>query len=128
MRKKSDFILIFCLIIGDALALILSFAMAYFIRVHVDPRPYVFEAQLADFTWTIVFLVPIMLVILAALGLYRKSIFLGRSRFPERSRLVLAAVLSVAALIVYDFFVGENLFPVRVMAVTAMVLCFVFCW
>ena len=126
MRKKSDFILRFCLIIGDALALILSFAMAYFIRVHVDPRPYVFEAQLADFTWTIVFLVPIMLVILAALGLYRKSIFLGRSRFPERSRLVLAAVLSVAALIVYDFFVGENLFPVRIMAVTAVALCFVF--
>ena len=126
MRKKSDFILRFCLIIGDALALILSFAMAYFIRVHVDPRPYAFESQLLEFTWTIVFLVPIMLVILAALGLYKKSIFLGRSRFPERMRLVLAAVLSVAALIVYDFFVGENLFPVRVMALTAVVLCFVF--
>ena len=126
MRKKSDFILRFCLIVGDALALILSFAMAYFIRVHVDPRPYVFESQLLEFTWTIVFLVPIMLIILAALGLYKKSIFLGRSRFPERIRLVLAAILSVAALIVYDFFVGENLFPVRVMAVTAMVLCFVF--
>ena len=119
MRKKSDFILRFCLIVGDALALILSFAMAYFIRVHVDPRPYAFESQLLEFTWTIVFLVPIMLIILAALGLYKKSIFLGRSRFPERIRLVLAAILSVAALIVYDFFVGENLFPVRVMAVTA---------
>ena len=112
--------------IGDAVALILSFAMAYFIRVHVDPRPFVFDAQLLDFTVTIVLLVPIMLIILAALGLYRKSIFLGKSRLPERARLVLAAILSVAALIVYDFFVGENLFPVRVMAVTAMVLCFVF--
>ena len=112
--------------IGDAVALILSFAMAYFIRVHIDPRPFVFEAQLLDFTVTIVLLVPIMLIILAALGLYKKSIFLGKSRFPERARLVLAAILSVAALIVYDFFVGENLFPVRVMAVTAMILCFVF--
>ena len=88
MRKKSDFILRFCLIVGDALALILSFAMAYFVRVHVDPRPYAFESQLLEFTWTIAFLVPIMLVILAALGLYKKSIFLGRSRFPERMRLV----------------------------------------
>lgn len=126
MRKKSDFILRLCLIIGDAMALILSFATAYFIRVHVDPRPYVFEAQIADFTVTIVLLVPIMLVILAALGLYKKEIFLGRSRFPERIRLVLAAVLSVAALIVYDFFAGKNLFPVRVMALTAMALCLVF--
>ena len=126
MRKKSDFILRLCLIIGDAMALILSFATAYFIRVHVDPRPYVFEAQIADFTVTIALLVPIMLIILAALGLYKKSIFLGRSRFPERIRLVLAAVLSVAALIVYDFFAGKNIFPVRVMALTAMGLCLVF--
>ena len=126
MRKKSDFILRFCLIIGDAVALILSFAAAYFIRVHVDPRPYAFESQLSDFTWTIVFLVPIMLVIIMTLGLYKKSIFLGKSRFPERSRLVLAAILSVSALIVYDFFAGKNLFPVRIMAITAMVLCFVF--
>ncbi|MBR0431370.1 exopolysaccharide biosynthesis polyprenyl glycosylphosphotransferase [Candidatus Saccharibacteria bacterium] len=126
MRKKSDFVLRLSLIIGDALMLILSFAAAYFIRVHVDPRPYVFESQLLDFTNTVILLVPILLIILAALGLYRKDVFLGKSRLPERGRLVLAAILSVAALIVYDFFKGENLFPVRVMALTSVVLSFVF--
>ena len=126
MRKKSDFILRLSLIIGDALALLLSFAMAYFIRVKIDPRPFTFESQFFEFTKTVVLLVPIMLIILAALGLYRKSIFLGKTRLPEWGRLLIAAVLSVAALIVYDFFVGENLFPVRVMAVTAMLLSFVF--
>lgn len=126
MRKKSDFILRFCLIIGDGLALVLSFAAAYFIRVHVDPRPYAFESQLLDFTMTVVFLVPILLIILATLGLYKKSIFLGSSRLPERGRLALAAILSVAALIVYDFFKGDNLFPVRVMALTSVVLSFIF--
>ena len=125
MRKKSDFILRLCLIIGDAVALVLSFALAYFVRVHVDPRPYMFESQLFDFTMTVVWVVPVMLIINATLGLYRKSIFLGRARLPERGRLLMAAVLSVAALIVYDFFTGENLFPVRVMAVTAMVFSFV---
>ena len=126
MRKKSDIILRVCLLVGDAVALILSFAAAYFVRVHVDPRPYTFESQLFDFTVTITFLVPAMLIILAALGLYKKSIFLGKSRLPERGRLVLAAVLSVAALIVYDFFKGENLFPVRIMAVLAVGFSFVF--
>ncbi|MBR3248646.1 sugar transferase [Candidatus Saccharibacteria bacterium] len=126
MRKKSDFVLRLLLIIGDALALLLSFAMAYFIRVKVDPRPFTFESQFFDFVQTVVWLVPVMLIILAALGLYRKDIFLGRSRLPERGRLALAAVLSVAALIVYDFFVGEDLFPVRVMALTSVLLSFVF--
>ena len=126
MRKKSDFILRFCLIIGDAVALILSFAVAYLIRIYVDPRPYTFESQFWDFTLAIVWLVPLLLIILAMLGLYKKSVFLGRARLPERGRLVLAAILSVSALIVYDFFRGENLFPVRVMALVAMVLSFVF--
>ena len=126
MRKKSDFVLRLCLIIGDAVALMLSFAAAYAIRVHVDPRPYMFQSQLADFVWTVIWVVPVMLVIIALLGLYRKSVVINKSRLPERGRLMVAAVLSVAALIVYDFFTGEEIFPVRVMALTAMVLCFVF--
>ncbi len=126
MRKKSDSILRILLMIGDAVALVASFAMAYFIRVKVDPRPFTFESQFFDFVQTVVWLVPAMLIILAALGLYRKNIFLGATRLPERSRVALAAVLSVAALIVYDFFAGENLFPVRIMALTSVLLSFVF--
>ena len=126
MRRKSDFILRFCLIIGDGVALILSFAAAYFIRVHVDPRPYMFESELLNFTITVAFLVPILLVILAALGLYKKSVFLGRSRFVEVGKLALAAIFSAAALIVYDFFKGEDLFPVRVMVLTSVLLAFLF--
>ena len=125
MRKKSDIVLRIALIIGDGLMLILSYALAYFIRVHIDKRPYVFESQLMDFTKTIVFLIPILLIILAALGLYKKSVFLGKSRMPELGRIFLAAILSMAALIVYDFFVGEDLFPVRVVALTSVVISFV---
>ena len=125
MRKKSDIVLRIALVIGDGLMLILSYALAYFIRVHIDKRPYVFESQLMDFTKTIVFLIPILLIILAALGLYKKSVFLGKSRMPELGRIFLAAVLSMAALIVYDFFAGEDLFPVRIMALTSVVISFV---
>lgn len=126
MRKKSDQILRLCLIVGDAVALVASFAMAYCFRIYIDPRPYVFQAQLLDFTLTSIWVVPIMLIIIAVLGLYKKSIILGRTRLPERGRLFVAAILSVAALIVYDFFMGKNLFPVRVMAVTAVGFSFLF--
>ena len=36
MQRKSDYILRLCLVIGDAVALIVSFAAAYYIRVAVD--------------------------------------------------------------------------------------------
>ena len=125
MRKKSDYILRLALILGDGAMLTLSFALAYFIRVHVDPRPYMFESQLLEFTLEILWLVPIMLIILAALGLYKKSVFLNKSRLPEVGRIFIAAVMSVAALIVYDYFVDRNLFPVRVIALLAVGISFV---
>ena len=126
MRKKPDYVLRLCLIIGDAVALLLSFASAYYVRVRLDPRPFMFEEQLAEYVIAVLWLVPVMLIILAALGLYRKSIVINRSRLPEWGRLIIAAVLSVAALIVYGYFNGEVIFPVRVMALTAMALSFVF--
>ena len=126
MQRKSDYILRLALIIGDAVMLILSFAAAYAIRVHVDPRPYVFESQLLEFVITTLWVLPVLLIILAVLGLYKKSFIMGKSRLSEIGRLAIAAILSVAALIVYDFFTGDNLFPVRVMALTSVALCFVF--
>lgn len=126
MRKKSDFILRVALIIGDGLMLILSFAAAYAIRVYVDPRPYEFESQLLEFTLEVMWVVPILLIILATLGLYKKQIFLSRSRFSEVGRLFLASILSVAALIVYDYFTGKSLFPVRVIALVSVGLIFIF--
>lgn len=126
MQRKSDYILRLALIIGDAVMLILSFAAAYAIRVHIDPRPYVFESQLLEFVITTLWVLPVLLIILAVLGLYKKSFIMGKSRLSETGRLAIAAILSVAALIVYDFFTGDNLFPVRVMALSSVALCFVF--
>ena len=124
MRQKSDVFLRIALILGDGMMLVLSFAAAYAIRVHVDPRPYEFESQLFEFTKEIVWLVPIMWVVLAALGLYKKSVFFNKSRLPEVGRVLMGSVLAVSALIVYDFFTGRELFPVRVVAIVAVVLAF----
>jgi exopolysaccharide biosynthesis polyprenyl glycosylphosphotransferase len=126
MRSKSDLFLRVALIIGDAVMLILSFAVAYAVRVHVDPRPYYFESQLFEFLMEIIWLIPIMLVVLAALGLYRKSVFLNKSRVSEVGRVFLAAILSTAALIVYGYFTDKSIFPVKVIAIFTTVLAFCF--
>ncbi len=126
MRKKSDIILRFCLIVGDAIMLVLSFAFAYFVRAHIDPRPYYFDVTMVEFVLSTLYVIPILIIILAALGLYKKSIFMGKNRFPEISRLFLAAILNISALITYDFFKNDNIFPVRPIAILAAALCFIF--
>ncbi len=125
MQRKSDSIIRLALIIGDAVALVASFAVAYFIRAHFVPN-YYFESDLWGFVLSIVLLVPVLIIILAALGLYKKQVFLGRSRLPELGKIFLASVLSIAALITYSFFAETNIFPVRLIAFFAVWLSFAF--
>jgi len=125
---KKDFGLIFhvFLVLGDACAILLSFLVAYFMRTHLDQRPFYFEAAPWQFALSILWLLPIYILILAAFGLYRKTIFLSRNRWSEVGRLFLASIVGVMAIITYDFFFNIDLFPVRVMALYAVISCFIF--
>ena len=107
------------------MAIILSIAGAYIIRAKLISRPFLFETSLRDFMMAIICLIPALLIILAALGLYKKNIFTEGHRIQEIGRLFVASILSVSALITLDFFTGENVFPVRTVAILTMVLSFI---
>jgi len=126
MKKDSGLIFRLFLMVGDAIAITLSFAFAYYIRTHLDSRPYFFVAEPLDFTFTILTLVPIWLIILAILGLYKNSFVLGRHRSSEVLRLLAASIIGIMTIITYDFFHQNNLFPVRTVAIWAVFLCFIF--
>lgn len=125
---KKDYGLIFhiFLVFGDACAILLSFLVAYFVRTHLDQRPFYFEAAPLEFVFSLLCLVPLYILILAAFGLYKKSIFLGHNRWSEFGRLFLASVVGVMAIITYDFFFLVDLFPVRIMALYIVISCFIF--
>lgn len=124
---KKDFGLVFrvFLVLGDACAVLLSFLVAYFTRTHLDQRPFYFESAPGPFVLTMASLVPVYLIILACFGLYRKSIFLRRSRWSEIGRLLLASLVGMMAIISCDFFFNLDLFPVRVMALYSAAACFI---
>lgn len=126
MKKDSGLIFHIFLIFGDACAILLSFFMAYFARTHIDQRPFYFEVAPFEFVLSLFCLVPLYILILAAFGLYKKSIFLGSRRWSEFGRLFLASVVGVMAIIAYDFFFLVDLFPVRVMALYTIASCFIF--
>lgn len=125
MKKDPGLIFRLCLAIGDALAIVGAFAFAYFLRTHVDQRPYYFDFQPVDFILTAVLFIPIWLIILALFGLYQRNVFANKSRWPEIWRLLVASIVGVMVIITYDFFADAGLFPVRIVALTAMIWCFV---
>ncbi len=128
MRKEPGFSYRICLIIGDALAIVFSFAFSYYYRTHIDSRPYYFTSEIRDFILTNVLLLPIWLVILTSLGLYSRRIL--RRRGLEYWRLFLASIIGVMTIITYDFFATAyvtrgSLFPVRTIAIYAIVFNFI---
>ena len=124
MKKDSAFLSRALLVLGDVLAILFSFAFAYYFRTHLDHRPYFFESNLAGFILEIALLIPIWVVILASLGLYSKSILARQSRSREAGRLLIASMIGIMAIITFDFFGSSDLFPVRTVAIYALILSF----
>ena len=125
MKKNSHLIFRLAVILGDAAAILMAFFFAFYFRTHIDPRPYYFTARPIDFLTSIVFIVPIWIVVLAALGLYQKNIFLSKTRFPELIRLFFASILGTMVIITVSFFKNEDIFPVRVVAVYSTIICLI---
>lgn len=124
---KKDFGLVFhvFLILGDACAIVLSFLLAYFMRTHLDQRPFYFEVDPLKFVTSLLIILPVYILILSAFGLYRRDVFLNNNHWSEISRLFLASIVGVMAIISYDFFVALDLFPARIVALYIVISCFI---
>jgi exopolysaccharide biosynthesis polyprenyl glycosylphosphotransferase len=129
MRKEPGFSYRVFLLIGDALAIVLSFGFAYYFRVNIDSRPIYFEAsEFSNFLLSGILLLPVWLIVLSSLGLYSKAVI--KRRFLQAWRLLLASMLSIMVIITYDFFrtslTGRpTLFPAVMISVYAALFCFI---
>jgi exopolysaccharide biosynthesis polyprenyl glycosylphosphotransferase len=129
MKKEPGFIYRIFLLVGDALAIVFSFSFAYYFRTHIDSRPFFFESELVDFIFSNLVLLPVWLVILMCLGVYKRSVI--TRPFALAGRLFMASILGVMAIITYDFFINNttiassSLFPVRGIAALTAAFCFV---
>ncbi len=126
MKKRSDFIFHLLLFFSDACSIVLSYLFAFYIRTHINARPLNFVGRSIDSLSTILLLIPIWIIIISALGLYRKDIFSPKRRFRETARLALASVLGTMLIITVSFLKSENVFTFRLVALYSTILCFVF--
>lgn len=124
MKKDSGLVFHVFLVFGDAIAILASFLLAYFMRTHLDQRPFYFDTDPWKFVLSMIWLIPIYLIIMAALGLYKKSALASRGRWREVGQLFLASLIGMMAIVTYDFFFNVDLFPVRIMALYSVLSCF----
>lgn len=125
MKKDPGLIFRVILMFTDALAVIAAFLIAYLFRIHIDSRPYYFEAEAETFLTTIALIVPVWIIIHAILGLYNKAVIFSRSRLAELARLFIGAILGIMAVITYGFFTGRTMIPTRAVAIYALFISFI---
>ena len=123
MRNNSSTIYSFLLLVGDFVALLGAFSIAYIFRVKVDARPVANAIAAADFVVIFSFLTPIILAIFATLQLYSKATY--ERRISEFGRLLVGSFVGILTLIGYDFVSTKPIFPAKLVALYAFVLGFV---
>lgn len=126
MKQNFSFIYKVLLLVGDALALIIAFTMAFILRVTLDPRPVATPVDALTYITLIATLLPLWLGALATLGLYAKRNFERRPK--EASRLFVASISGVILIITFDFFSQEVILPAKLIPVYAAIISFIALW
>lgn len=126
MRNNTSIVYNFCLVIGDSLALIFAFSIAYILRVTLSHRA--LSAQVSAHTYLSfsLTLLPFWILIFALLGLYNERHY--QNRFSELGRLVVGSFIGILFAISYAYMANVKIFPARLVTVYgfALALAFVF--
>lgn len=123
MKTDRSLLLRVALVVADVLAVVISFALAYYYRTHISDSPYYFTPEIRSFVILAITLVPLWLGVNFLSGLYERSVYLYRPK--EYGRILIASVVSVMAMISYGFFTEETIFPVRIIAVYFVAINFI---
>lgn len=124
MKNNASLAYSFLLIVGDFLALLAAFSLAYILRVKFDTRPLIEQIPALSYFLAFAAVLPLWIIVHATLGLYNQSVY--ERRFAELGRLLMGSFVGILVVVGYDFVSPENLFPARLIPVYGFVIGFSF--
>lgn len=122
MKNNASLVFALFLVIGDFLALLAAFGIAYILRVKLDPRPLLEQIPALPYLKAFVFVLPLWILVHGFIGLYSQSVY--EKRFSEFGRLVVGSFVGILVVIGYDFVVKDEIFPARLVPVYGLGLGF----
>jgi len=124
MKNNASIIYNFCLIIGDAVALMLAFVVAYVLRVTIDHRAVSAQVPALTYFETILAIIPFFILIFALLGLYGNR--MHEKRFSELGRLLVGCFVGIMFVLSYSYIANVVIFPARLVTFYGLGLAFFF--
>jgi exopolysaccharide biosynthesis polyprenyl glycosylphosphotransferase len=124
MKNNASLTYAFLLVVGDFVALLAAFSLAYVLRVKYDPRPLIEQIPALNYFFAVATVLPLWILVHAFIGLYDQGVY--ERRFRELGRLLVGAFLGILVVIGYDFVTKKGLFPARLVPVYGLALGFSF--
>lgn len=124
MKNNTSLVYAIFLVVGDFLALVAAFSVAYILRVKYDPRPLLQQIPALTYLKAFLFVLPFWILVHAFIGLYSHEV--REKRFTELGRLVVGSFLGILVVIGYDFVTDGSIFPARLVPVYGLGLGFGF--
>jgi exopolysaccharide biosynthesis polyprenyl glycosylphosphotransferase len=124
MKNNASLVYNVGLIIGDALAIIVAFTVAYILRVTISHAPISAHVQAHTYIFILISLLPFWIFIFGILGLYNMRVY--EKRFSELGHLLIGSFLGILFVISYSYMTNTVIFPAHLVTVYAFGLAF-FC-
>ena len=115
MRNNAAVVYNICLIIGDFLALVLAFAVAYILRVSLSHTALSANVPAHTYLSISVTLLPFWIFVFAILGLYNGRIY--EKRFSELGRVLVGSFIGILFAISAAYIANVAIFPARLVTV-----------
>ena len=124
MKNNASLIYNVVLLIGDFLALVGAFSVAYILRVSVSHVRIYTPIRAVAYLETILGLMPFVIILFALIGLYSREIY--EQRFKESGRLAVGVFLGILLIISYGYIFNIAIFPARLVILYAFFLALLF--
>lgn len=124
MKNNATLVYALLLVVGDFMALVGAFSLAYILRVKYDPRSLIEQIPAMTFLFASLAVLPLWILVHASIGLYGSTVY--EKRFSELGRLLIGSFLGILVVIGFDFVYPKELFPARLVPIYGFVLGFSF--
>jgi len=122
MKHAAALLFSFILLVGDFLALVAAFALAYIVRVKLDDRPLLEPITAGGYIGVVAVLLVFWLIIYSLLGLYRPAVY--ENRFKEFFMLFVGSFIGILFLVGCEYVLNRAVFPARLVTVYGFTFAF----
>ena len=124
MKNNTSLIYNVFLVVGDFLALVGAFSVAYILRVSISHQRIHTPIRAINYLDTFLILLPFFILLFALIGLYKREIY--EHRFKELGRILIGSFIGVLFVISYGYVFNVKIFPARLVILYGYILALIF--